>query len=100
VGTTFIIKLGRARYMWVTLVPMAFVMATTLTAAWLNIKNNYLPLTRKDGFAVQGYVNIIFTVVMMACAVIIIADSIRVWMKALPAERKERAINPEEAARD
>ncbi|MCI0481288.1 MAG: carbon starvation protein A, partial [Candidatus Dadabacteria bacterium] len=56
VGTTFIIKLGRARYAWVTIVPMAFVMATTLTAAWLNITNNFLPLTRKEGFTVQGYV--------------------------------------------
>ncbi|HET7289890.1 MAG TPA: carbon starvation protein A [Thermodesulfobacteriota bacterium] len=100
VGTTFIIKLGRAKYAWVTLVPMAFVMATTLTAAWLNIKNNYIPLTQKAGFTVQGYVNIVFTVVMMICAVIIIIDSIRVWTKALPAERKEQAIPQKEAASD
>jgi carbon starvation protein len=100
VGTTFIIKLGRAKYMWVTLVPMAFVMATTLTAAWLNITNNFLPLTRKEGSAVQGYVNIVFTAVMMICAVIIIIDSIRVWTKAVPAEKKEAALSKKEAAHD
>jgi carbon starvation protein len=86
--------------MWVTLVPMAFVMATTLTAAWLNITNNFLPLTRKEGSAVQGYVNIVFTAVMMICAVIIIIDSIRVWTKAVPAEKKEAALSKKEAAHD
>jgi len=100
VGTTFIIKLGRAKYMWVTLVPMAFVMATTLTAAWLNITKNFLSLTKKEGSAVQGYVNITFTAVMMICAVIIIIDSIRVWTKTLPAENKEAALSKKEAARD
>ncbi|MEW6145243.1 MAG: carbon starvation protein A [Thermodesulfobacteriota bacterium] len=100
VGTTFIIKLGRAKYMWVTLVPMAFVMATTLTAAWLNITKNFLPLTRKEGSAVQGYVNIIFTAVMMICAVIIIIDSIRLWTKALPAEKNEAPVSKKEAAHD
>jgi carbon starvation protein len=100
VGTTFIIKLGRARYAWVTIVPMAFVMATTLTAAWLNITNNFLPLTRKEGFAVQGYVNIVFTAVIMICAVVILIDSIRVWTKALPAEKKEGTLSQKEAAHD
>jgi len=100
VGTTFIIKLGRAKYAWVTLVPMAFVMATTLTAAWLNITKNYIPLTRKEGFALQGYVNIIFTAVIMLSAIIIIIDSIRVWIKASPAEKKAETLPEKEAAHD
>jgi carbon starvation protein len=100
VGTTFIIKLGRAKYAWVTLVPMAFVMATTLTAAWLNITTVYLPLTRKEGSALQGYVNTGFTVVIMICALIILIDSLREWIKVLPAERKEQPISHKEAARD
>jgi carbon starvation protein len=100
VGTTYIIKLGRAKYAWVTLVPMAFVMATTLIAAWLNITKSFIPLTRKEGFAVQGYVNIIFTTVIMLCAIIIIADSIRVWIKMVPSERKEERISEKEAVGD
>ncbi len=100
VGSTFIIKLGRAKYAWVTLVTMAFVMATTLTAAWLNITKNYIPLTRKEGFTVQGYVNIIFTAVMMLCAIIIIIDSIRVWIKMMPSERKEAPISEKEVVQD
>jgi carbon starvation protein len=34
VGTTIIIKSGRIKYSWVTLVPMCFMFVTTLTAAW------------------------------------------------------------------
>ena len=34
IGTTLILKAGRANYVWVTLVPMCFMFATTFTAAW------------------------------------------------------------------
>ncbi len=34
VGTTVIIKSGKAKYAWTTLVPMAFMFTTTLTASW------------------------------------------------------------------
>ncbi len=37
VATTVIINVDRAKYMWVTLVPMAFLSVTTLTAGWLNV---------------------------------------------------------------
>jgi carbon starvation protein len=34
VGTTIIIKMGKIRYAWVTLVPLIFVTGATLTAGW------------------------------------------------------------------
>ncbi len=37
VGTTLIIKSGKTRYAWVTLVPLAWVLAVTLTAGWQKI---------------------------------------------------------------
>jgi carbon starvation protein len=37
VGTTLIIKTGKARYAWVTLLPLAWVLAATLTAGWQKI---------------------------------------------------------------
>ncbi|HET9275079.1 MAG TPA: carbon starvation CstA 5TM domain-containing protein, partial [Gemmatimonadales bacterium] len=37
VGTTLIIKAGRARYAWVTLAPLAWLLAVTLTAGWQKI---------------------------------------------------------------
>ena len=97
VGTTFIINIGKARYAWVTIIPMAFVMATTLSASWLNITDNFLPLAKRDGFAIQGYVNSLLTAVMMICAVIILIDSFRTWYKVVFVEKKEVRISKEEA---
>jgi len=41
--TSFIINRGRAKYAWVTLIPLAFVTITTLTAGAENILNIYYP---------------------------------------------------------
>ena len=37
VGTTILIKSGKARYAWVTVMPLIWVLATTLTAGWQKI---------------------------------------------------------------
>jgi carbon starvation protein len=37
VGTTLIIKYQKARYLWVTLLPLAWLLAVTLTASWQKI---------------------------------------------------------------
>ncbi|HYC33318.1 MAG TPA: carbon starvation CstA 5TM domain-containing protein, partial [Gemmatimonadales bacterium] len=37
VGTTLLVKAGKARYAWVTLVPLAWVLTVTLTAGWQKV---------------------------------------------------------------
>ncbi|HMJ19705.1 MAG TPA: carbon starvation CstA 5TM domain-containing protein, partial [Gemmatimonadaceae bacterium] len=37
VGTTIIIKMGKARYAWVTILPLAWLATVTLTAGWQKI---------------------------------------------------------------
>jgi carbon starvation protein len=37
VGTTIIVKSGKARYVWVTLVPLTWLLAVTLTAGWQKV---------------------------------------------------------------
>src|SRR5215208_5395686 len=37
VGTTLIIKAGKARYAWITLLPLAWILIVTLTAGWQKI---------------------------------------------------------------
>ncbi|WP_319587015.1 carbon starvation protein A [uncultured Desulfobulbus sp.] len=43
IGTTMIIRMGKARYAWITAVPGLFMAFTTLYAGYLNITTNYLP---------------------------------------------------------
>jgi carbon starvation protein len=43
VATTMLIRLGRARYAWVTAVPGLFMIPVTMSAGFLNIRDNYLP---------------------------------------------------------
>ncbi len=36
-GTTVLIKMGRTRYLWTTLLPLAWLLAVTMTAGWMKI---------------------------------------------------------------
>ena len=36
-GTTVLIKMGRTRYLWVTLAPLAWLLAVTMTAGWMKL---------------------------------------------------------------
>jgi carbon starvation protein len=83
VATSAIINAGRVRYAWVTFMPLAFIATTTLTAGWLNITDNFLPLTANPETASQGYVNSVLTIVMMICAVIILVEAVRRWHTVL-----------------
>jgi carbon starvation protein len=85
VGTAIILNIGRARYAWVTFVPLCFVTTTTLTAGYMSVRDNFWPMAVGDSPAlqVQGYVNTVCTVIMMICVVIILAASARRWLRVL-----------------
>lgn len=83
VASSAIINAGKVRYVWVTLLPMLFVAITTLTACWLNIVDNYLPLVQDPATVVQGYVNTILTIIIMVCALIVLAEAFRRWYRVL-----------------
>jgi carbon starvation protein len=83
VATSAIINAGKVRYVWVTLVPMLFVSSTTLVACWENVFDNFLPMTRDPATATQGIVDIIMTVIIMMCAVVLLGEAFRRWFKVL-----------------
>ena len=90
VGTTVIINAGRARYAWVTLLPLAFVAVTTLTAGALSVRDNFYPMAigRNPALHFQGYLNSIVTVVMMVCVLVILASAIMRWVAVLTGQVK------------
>jgi carbon starvation protein len=85
IGTTILINMGRARYAWVTLVPMLFLSVTTLTAGWLSVRDNFWPMAigANPALHVQGYINSVLTLVMMACVLVIFAAAGRRWYLVL-----------------
>jgi carbon starvation protein len=80
VATTIIINSGRAKYSWVTILPLSFVGTTTFVAGWKSITDIFWPLTQNPEKAMQGYVNTTLTAIIMVAAVIILIDSIRRWL--------------------
>jgi carbon starvation protein len=82
IGTSFIINRGRKKYAWVTIVPMVFVGVTTMTAAFLNIKNIYVPQVRVSTTLVPGLINLILTGSIIICVVIIFYNAVPKWLRA------------------
>ncbi len=78
VATTVLVRMGRARYAWVTLLPLSFVGATTLSAAYLATVNNFAKLGTVAGWADAG-----LCVILAVCALLILAAAMRVWAQNL-----------------
>jgi carbon starvation protein len=98
IGTTILINLGRARYAWVTVVPLVFLATTTLSAGVLSVRDNFWPMAVGPDPALhfQGYLNTILTVIMMACVVVIVVTAVRRWMS--PTVGEARADNTTQGA--
>jgi carbon starvation protein len=96
VGTTIIINMGKARYIWVTALPLAFVSVTTLTAGVLSVRDNFWPMaTGPDPSRhFQGYLDSALTVIMMVCVVVILSNA---FWRCTQVLRGRIAIVPEPA---
>jgi carbon starvation protein len=83
VGTSFIINRGRAKYAWVTIVPLIFVGITTLTASVENMLNIYIPQLRNSSTVLQGSINLALTLFIMLCVIVILGNAIPKWIKKI-----------------
>ena len=94
VATTIIISTGKAKYMWVTLVPLAFVSVTTLTAGVLSVRDNFWPMAIGPDVTLnfQGWVNTSLTIIMMVCVIIILANAIWKWIGVLSGREATAAV--------
>jgi len=108
VATTIFIKMGKARFAWITLMPMAWLFAVTMTAGWqklfaADVKLGFLSHAHGlEGQLASGalpaaiksiadarrmifndYLDAAVTIFFMVSVVVIIADSTREWMSVL-----------------
>lgn len=80
VATTIVINSGKAKYAWVTLIPLSFVSTTTLVAGFKSITDIFWPLAQKPETSLQGLINTSLTAIIMVAAIVIMLDSIRRWL--------------------
>lgn len=107
-GTTVLIKMGRQRYLWVTLAPLAFLMAVTMTAGWMKIFSaapvGFLAIARgleakvaAGGTAAElkvwhaqianNYIDAAVTGAFLVLVLIVVAANARVWWQLLSGRR-------------
>jgi len=83
ITTTFLVNMGRAKYAWITALPMLFVGVTTLTAGVLSVKNIFLPLAHKPGHAFQGYLDSTLMTIFVVGVVVVLFEAARRCWKTL-----------------
>ncbi len=75
VVTTFMVNMGKAKYAWITAIPMCFVGVTTLTAGYLSIKTIYWPLANTPGKQFQGYLDSLLMVIFIVGVVVVLFEA-------------------------
>ena len=68
--------MGKAKYAWITAVPMCFVGVTTVTAGVLSIRNIFWPLTHKPG-QFQGYLDSTLMAIFIVGVILVVIDAVR-----------------------
>jgi carbon starvation protein len=108
-GTTVLIKMGRTRYLWVTLAPLAWLLAVTMTAGWMKIFSadphlGFLSAARDLQVKIAGggapaqlaqwqsmlfnnQVNAVVTGLFLVLVAIITVANARVWWQLLSGRR-------------
>jgi carbon starvation protein len=79
IGSTLLIKMGKAKYMWVTLLPMTFMASTTFTSSIMLIREYYAKAFSAAPDAAIYMVNMVLITIMFLLAVTILVDSVIKW---------------------
>jgi carbon starvation protein len=102
VATTIIVKMGRARYLAVTLVPLAWLVSVTFTASWHKVfdpnpRIGFLAHARQ--LAAEGgngrlifndRLDAVVTCALIFLVVLILAESVMEWLRVLRGRKEAR----------
>lgn len=79
--TTWLMNTGRGRYAWVTLLPMLFVISTTMTAGVQMISKQFPAMIAQGGSrALAGYLNIGLTLFVLLCVLVLLLNAAVRWV--------------------
>jgi carbon starvation protein len=81
IGTTYLLRSKKIKYLWVTVIPLCFVTVTTSSAAIMNIFQNYLP---KGLYALS-----IISAILVALVCLVLVESAISWRKIYHMSDKE-----------
>ncbi len=89
--TTLLINTGKARYAWVTVLPMLFVTTTTMTAG-VQMTAEFVTLLGNEATALRGGLNLVMTLFVMVSVGLLLLMAMSRWaavLGGLVAPRKE-----------
>jgi carbon starvation protein len=106
VGTTIIIKMGRVRYAWATLLPLAWIVTVTMTAGWQKVfsadpRLGFLAHAtslagstdpRSPRLIFNDHLNTFVALLFMSVVALLLVVSIREWWLVL-SKRKAASVN-------
>ncbi|MBP2033174.1 carbon starvation protein [Clostridium algifaecis] len=75
IGTSVLIRMGKKKYMPMTVIPMAFIAVMTLAASITNISSNYIPNHKN--------LLVVLSLILIVILVVILYESIKHWIKDL-----------------
>jgi carbon starvation protein len=78
--TTMLIRMGKAKYIWVTAIPGVFLAFVTMYAGYLNIVDVYLPK--------ELYILATLSIIVMVMMIIVIIGTIKRWSELLQIKKR------------
>jgi carbon starvation protein len=95
-GTTVLVKMGRVRYAWSTLLPLAWLLSVTMTAGWMKIFSpdprlgflSAAAVASSPRLALNAHVDAAVTGVFLLLVAVITLANARVWWLLLAGRRE------------
>jgi carbon starvation protein len=119
-GTTVLLKMRKERYLWVTILPLSWLLAVTLTAGWqkifaadirlgfLSAARHFEKLAASGGSArdlagwqhqiFNNYLNASVTALFLILVLLIVASCARVWIRLLAGRHDQHPLKEEPSA--
>jgi carbon starvation protein len=96
VATTILLKMHGAKFMWITCVPMIWLVSATFTAAWQKIFSPlpaigflaHAEITKNPTIAFNDRLDAVVCAAFLVLVAVILIDSVRVWFGVLSGSRE------------